>query len=94
MHISPQVGECDKFLLVESGIQLKEFGIPQTIGIQNPGSTDKYWNPVPGVRNPYRGIQIPTLSWITSAMCRGKQDRSLMQFIFPSLPFPLRLKKN
>ena len=72
MHISPQVGESDKFLLVESvirnpglqwnpGIQLNEFGIPLTIGIQNPSSTDRYWNPVPGVRNPYRGIQNPTV---------------------------------
>ena len=72
MHISPQVGESDKFLLVESvirnpwlqwnpGIQLNEFGIPLTIGIQNPSSADRYWNPVPGVRNPYRGIQNPTV---------------------------------
>ena len=68
--VSPQVGESDKFCLgnpkswalVESGIQLKEFWIPLTIGIQNPSSTDKDWNPVPGIRNPYRGIQNPRLS--------------------------------
>ena len=29
---------------LESGIYLKESGIPQTIGIQNPSSTDKNWN--------------------------------------------------
>ena len=34
MHVSPQVGESDKFLLVVSGIQLKEFGIERTIWIQ------------------------------------------------------------
>ena len=28
----------------ESGIQLKESGMPLTIEIQNPGSTDKDWN--------------------------------------------------
>ena len=30
--------------------RLKESGIPQTIGVQNPSSTDKDWNPVPGIR--------------------------------------------
>ena len=49
---------------LESGIQLKQSGIPLTIGIQNPSSTDKDWNPVPSIRNPGRGIQNPTLSWI------------------------------
>ena len=99
MHISPQVGESDKFLLVESGIQFKESGIPLTIGIQNPSSTNKDWNPVPGIRNPQRGIQNPRLSWIplymgrhianvTSAVCRRKQDRSLLLFTFPSLRPP------
>ena len=37
---------------MESGIQPKESGIPQTIEIQNPSSTDKNWNPVSGIRNP------------------------------------------
>ena len=50
--------------VLESGIQLKDSGILLTIGIQNPSSTDKYWNPVPGIRNPHRGIQNPRLSWI------------------------------
>ena len=32
---------------------------------RNPeSSTDKYWNPVPGIRNRQRGIQNPRLSWI------------------------------
>ena len=29
------------------GIQLKEYEIPLTMGIQNPSSTDKGWDPVP-----------------------------------------------
>ena len=36
-----QIPEVRKFLLVESGIQLKESGIPLTFGILNPSSTDK-----------------------------------------------------
>ena len=43
----------------------KESGIPRTIGIQNPSSTDKDWNPVPGIRNPRLGVQNPRLSWIS-----------------------------
>ena len=35
-------------------------------GIQNPSSTDKYWNPVIVIRNPQRGVQNPRLSWIPS----------------------------
>jgi len=42
---------------LESGIQLKESGIPQTTGIQNPSSTDKDWNQLPGIRNPRSRIQ-------------------------------------
>ena len=51
--------------VLDSGIQLKDSRIPLTIGIQNPSSTDKYWNPVPGIRNPHRRIQNPRLSWIS-----------------------------
>ena len=36
---------------LESGIQLKESGIPLTIGIQNPSCTDKDRNPVPVMWN-------------------------------------------
>ena len=72
------IREFGKFLLVESGIrenqeslvlefgiQLKGSGIPLTIGIQIPISTYKYWNPVPGIRNPRRRVQNPRLSWIS-----------------------------
>ena len=41
MHISPQVGESDKFLLVESGIRDTAVRIQLTIGIQNSSSNDK-----------------------------------------------------
>ena len=32
-------------------MQLKESRLPLTIGIQNRSSSDKYWNPAPGIRN-------------------------------------------
>ena len=65
-QVHPMQGnpETGKILLMESGIQFMESGIPLTIGIQNPSSTDKDWNPVPGIWNPQRGIQNPSLSWI------------------------------
>ena len=46
-------------------IKLKEPGIPLTIGNQNPRSTDRYWNPVPAIRNPWHGMQNPRLPWIS-----------------------------
>ena len=49
---------------LESGIQLNESEIPRTIGIQIPSSTDRDWDPVPGIGNPRSGIQNPRLSWI------------------------------
>ena len=55
-----------KSLALESGIQLKESGIPLTIGIRNPSSTDKDWNPVPEIwTDPRRRIQNLRLSWIS-----------------------------
>ena len=45
----------------ESRIHFKESGFPLMIGIQNPSSTEKDWNPVPGIRNPRCGIQNPRL---------------------------------
>ena len=66
------IPESGKILLVDSGIlgfgirntAHKESGIPLAIGIQNPSSTQKDWNPAPGIRNPWRGIRNPRLSWI------------------------------
>ena len=46
------------------GIQLKECRIPRTIGIHNPSSTVKDWDPVPGIRNPRLGIQNPRLHYM------------------------------
>ena len=48
-EFSTAIRESGKFLLVKSGILgfgVRNLGIPLTIGIQNPSSTDKYWNPV------------------------------------------------
>ena len=59
-----QIPESGKILLMESGMQLQESGIPLTIVIQNPSSTDKYWNPVPRIRNPQCEIRNTRLSWI------------------------------
>ena len=42
---------------LKSRIQLKESGIPLTIGIQNPSSIDRDCNSVPEIRNPRRAIQ-------------------------------------
>ena len=42
-----------------------ESRIPIKIRIQNPSSTEKDWNPVPGIGNPRRGVQNPSLSWIS-----------------------------
>ena len=50
-----------RFLELYSGIQLKESGGPLKIEIQNPNSTDKDWNTIPGIRNPLCGIQNPSL---------------------------------
>ena len=60
---------------LELRIQLKESGILPRIGIQISSSTDKYWNPVPGIRNPRCGIQNPRLSWIPlhEANCQSNQ---------------------
>ena len=50
-----RIPESGKFFLwnpeswaLESGIQCKEWGITLTIGIPNPGPTDKDWNPQHG----------------------------------------------
>ena len=45
-------------LTLESGIQLNESGIPLTITIQNPSTTDKE----SGIRNPAPRLRIPRLS--------------------------------
>ena len=59
--------------------RLKESGTPQTIGVQNLSSTDKDWNPVPGIR--IRGLEcriqdcfgFPDMGWLTPRAIQ-KQD--------------------
>ena len=81
---SADVGNPESWAL-ESRIQLKESGIPLTIGIQNPSSTDKeseiqYLESggIHGVESsPESRIQNPSLSWIllhgtkNSGSCQG-----------------------
>ena len=77
----------------ECGIHLKLWRIrnPLTIGIQNPSATDKGWNPVPGIRNSWRGIQNPSLSWIPLELVL---ERSSI-FLFPiSHSLVLGVKKS
>ena len=69
-----RIPESRKILLIESGKQPKESGILLTIGIQNPSFTDKYGNPLPGIRNPQRGFQNPRLPWIP---LHGVNDNSI-----------------
>ena len=38
--------------------------MPLTFGIQNPTSTNQYWNSVPGIRNLQRRSQNTRLSWV------------------------------
>ena len=53
---------------LESGVQLKESGIPLAIGIENPSSTDKDWNRVPVILesvtwNPESQFIVDSLTW-------------------------------
>ena len=48
---------------LESGIQLGESGIPLTIAIQNPSSTDKEWDPESTARNPQSKTVLDSLIW-------------------------------
>ena len=49
----------------EFGIQLKESGIPLTIGIRNPSSTDKVRNPESGIHGVKSTIQDYLLDSLT-----------------------------
>ena len=75
-----RIPESKKLLPVESGIQLRESGITLTIGIQNPGSIDKDWNPVPGnpestAWNPESKSVLDPLTWGDTLFTR---DRSII----------------
>ena len=65
-------------------LELKEPGISLTIGIQNPSSTNRDWNQVPEIRNPWRGIQTPRLFWLP---LHGTKDY-ITNNVFFTLFFP------
>ena len=62
-----QIPEFEELLLMESGIQLEEYGIPPRIGIRNPSSTDNdlessTWNPESMAWNSESKIVLDALS--------------------------------
>ena len=65
-----RIPESGKILLLESGIQLKESGILLRIGIQNPSSTDKDWNQVPG--NPESTTWNPESKTVLDSLTLGE----------------------
>ena len=65
--LSPHARESGKFLLLESGNL--GFRIRLRIRIWNP----KTRNPVPEIRNPWRRIQNPSLSWIPLLRARNRK---------------------
>ena len=49
-----------EYWALESGIRLKDSGMPLKIGIQKySGFIDKDWNPVSGIQSPWCGIPYP-----------------------------------
>ena len=66
---------------MESGISSTN---PESHLIQNPSSTDKHWNAVPGIRNPQRGIHNPRLCWIPLHEATGR-DPTVVQRVGNSL---------
>ena len=69
---------------LESGIQVKESGLPLTTGIQNRSSNDQDRNLVPGIRNRRRGIQNPRLSWIPLRGAKRKESLFYKGFLITS----------
>ena len=79
-----RIPESGTILLRESeilcfGIRNSPQGIPNPTNDWNPesSSTDKYWNSVPGIRNPQRGIQNPRLSRIPLHGAKHRKKQSL-----------------
>ena len=70
---------------MESGIQLKESGIPLTIGIRNPSSTDTE-SVIQYLKSGIHrcGIQNPRLSWIT--LYGAKRDVSEKKETYRKIP--------
>ena len=75
----------------ESRIHLKESGIPLTIGIQNPSSTDKYWNPESSIQDcpgfPYMGRVIGSTPFVRATPFKFLSHS--FSFILLPLPTPL-----
>ena len=73
----------------ESRIHLKESGIPLTIGIQNPSSTDKYWNPESSIQDcpgfPYMGRVIGSTPFVRATPFKFLSH----SFSFILLPLPI-----
>ena len=67
---------------LEYDIQLMESGIPVTIVIQIPSSTDKEWNTVPGIQNPRSGIHKskPVLDTLTTGELQLKKQNVFYTF--------------
>ena len=76
--------EFGKILFVESGIlgygiRYTAQGMLNATDDWNPESKDQltnYWNPVPGIQNPQRGVQTPRLSWIFLATKSESESES------------------
>ena len=64
---------------LKSGIQIKKSGILLTIGIQNPNSTDKDLNPVPGIRNPEYTAWNPESRAVFNSLTWGDKTKLLEQ---------------
>ena len=75
---------------LESGMRLKESGIPLKITIQNLSYTENVWNPVSGIRNPRREIHVPRLTWIS--LCAGGVGGTSYYFVICLLN--LRMQVN
>ena len=61
------IPECGKFLLTESGIR-ESRALEARVQLKESGSSDKYWNPVPGSQN-------PRLSWIPLHAASGSLNK-------------------
>ena len=81
----------ESWLSVESGIQLKESGIPLTIGIRNPSSTDKNpesspWSPESVAWNRQSKTFLDSLIWqsdlILSVVYSRLQDKKYGREVF------------
>ena len=67
-HIRKSGSRMRQILLVESGILLK-------IGIQNPSSTDKDWNPAPGIQNPVWELRLSDITNVIWEVLLQETDR-------------------